>query len=152
MNTKQPAWTYAGNLGDATPLDHGGAFLLIDATGVYAPELEIYDADSREVSRVCLDPVHECPDLPGSYGDNPHHPNKPAWWDKNLQSIADTCGMEKAELAAMLCSDDATERAEGYLALIAHHGVFEFDQYPLKVTRSEAAERIAAIEALPAAL
>ena len=138
MSTNQPIWKYLANLGDATPLDYGGAFLLQDETGVYPPELWIYDADTRERSTVLLEPVKPCPDLPGDYGDNRFHPNHPAWWSKGLESIAATSGMAKDELAELLCSDEPQERAEGYLAIVAHHGVFEFDQYPYKYTRKEA--------------
>ncbi|NCC40917.1 MAG: hypothetical protein EOM21_16010 [Gammaproteobacteria bacterium] len=41
--TNQPVWKVIHNLGDATPLEYGGAFLLVDETGVYAPELIVWD-------------------------------------------------------------------------------------------------------------
>ena len=41
--TNQPSWKVIANLGDATPLEYGGAFLLVDETGVYCPELIVWD-------------------------------------------------------------------------------------------------------------
>jgi hypothetical protein len=43
METNQPSWKCICNLGDATPLEYGGAFLMIDETGVYDPELVVWD-------------------------------------------------------------------------------------------------------------
>jgi hypothetical protein len=43
MTTNQPQWVCAANLGDANPLGYGSKFLLIDATGVYDPELWVYE-------------------------------------------------------------------------------------------------------------
>jgi len=145
MKTNQPVWKYLGNLGDATPLDYGGALVMEDTTGVYPPELWIYDADTRERSTVILEPVKPCPELPNQYGDNKFHPNHPAWWSDKLASIAETAGMVPEELAELLCSMESMERAHGYQVLIAHHGVFEFDQYPLKLTRKEAGEWLESI-------
>jgi hypothetical protein len=41
--TNQPSWKVIANLGDATPLEYGGAFLKVDETGVYCPELIVWD-------------------------------------------------------------------------------------------------------------
>lgn len=39
--TRQPEWEYVANLGDASPIDHGGFFIFEDRTGVYPPEVEV---------------------------------------------------------------------------------------------------------------
>lgn len=40
----QPDWKFFDNLGDASPIDHGGLFVFTDATGVYAPEVEVLES------------------------------------------------------------------------------------------------------------
>jgi hypothetical protein len=147
MKTRQPVWKFAGNLGDATPLDHGGAFVLVDETGVYDPEIHLSNADTRERSFLVLEPVHECPNVPGQYGDNKFHPDFPAWWSDKLASVAECFGMEKGDLAEILLSKDPMERAAGYQTLVGYFGPYEFDQYPIKLTRKEARKWIASIDA-----
>lgn len=41
--TNQPSWKLLTNLGDVTPLEYGGAFLLVDETGVYDSELVVWE-------------------------------------------------------------------------------------------------------------
>lgn len=151
MSTKQPNWTLAGNIGDATPLEHGGAFVLVDSTGVHPPELHLFDADTRELSRVILEPVHPCPDLFGQCGDNEFHPDYPAWWSEKLARVAECVGADLDELSGLLCSSDPLERAHGYQKLISYHGEFELDQCLLTLSRKEAKERVAWYESLPLA-
>lgn len=45
----QPEWKYVCNLGDVSPIDHGGDFLYVDATGVYSPEIEHLVAPADDV-------------------------------------------------------------------------------------------------------
>lgn len=137
--TKQPVWKYLANLGDASPLWHGGAFVMEDTTGVYPPELWIYEEETRTRSTILLEPVIPCPDMPGQYSDNRFHPKHPAWWSDELESVASFQGMEIAELADMLTSDEPIERAVGYQRLAEYFGTYEFDQYPDKFTSEEEA-------------
>lgn len=52
MSTPQPVWKFIANLGDANPIDHGGYFVYIDETGVYAPEAELLvEPSDDEVQR-----------------------------------------------------------------------------------------------------
>lgn len=44
----QPVWEYITNLGDASPVDHGGAFVYRDKTGVYGVELEHLEPPSDD--------------------------------------------------------------------------------------------------------
>jgi len=52
METNQPVWNVIANLGDATPLEYGGAFLRIDETGVYDPELVAWDEPTVDRSPI----------------------------------------------------------------------------------------------------
>lgn len=49
--TNQPKWHCVANLGDVNPLEYGGAFVLIDATGVYPPELHVWDEPTGEPAK-----------------------------------------------------------------------------------------------------
>ena len=46
--TNQPDWRFVENQGDADPINHGGRFLYVDATGLYSPEIEILDPPEPE--------------------------------------------------------------------------------------------------------
>ena len=152
----QPQWKTIANLGDVNPIDHGGIFLKIDETGVYPPELEIletpiddgelwddetgdYGESVRwEVSRFVLE---RCTYINGTLSDNKFHPECPAWFDVDSLSIAVSADIPIDDFRAMLCSEDALQRAQGYLAIVGYHGVFNFDQYPLTLSHSEVLER-----------
>lgn len=140
MKTNQPAWHCIANLGDATPAEHGGDFLMIDRRGVYTPELWHYEPDTRQRSTIILDRCFRCPEIAGALSDNRFHVNSPAWFGKpdELASIAATSGLSDFELAEMLVSPCPAERAQGYLAIAGHYGFFEFDQYPRDYTEAEA--------------
>lgn len=140
MKTNQPAWHCIANLGDATPAEYGGDFLLIDRRGVYTPELWHYDPETRQLSAVLLERCTRCPEIPGALSDNRFHVNTPAWFGKpeDLASIAGTSGLSEFELAEMLVSPCPIERAQGYLAIAGHHGFYEFDQYPNDYTEEDA--------------
>lgn len=140
MSTNQPSWHCIANLGDATPSEYGGAFVLVDKRGVYTPELWLYDADSRALSCFSIERCTPCPSNPENLGDNRFHPELPAWFGtrEKLESAADSNGMEYHELEQHLTSSNPMERAWGYLSLVGHYGDFEFDQYPRKLTRKEA--------------
>lgn len=44
----QPQWKFVANLGDADPIENGGAFVFIDETGVYPPEVEILEEPAED--------------------------------------------------------------------------------------------------------
>lgn len=142
MKTNQPSWHCIANLGDVTPLDYGGAFVLIDKRGIYCPELWIYDADEKTLSTVLLELCTRCPSDENSVSDNRFHADSPAWFGnaEDLESIAATSDMSAYGLRDCLQSACPVERAHGYLAVISHHGIENFDQYPDKYTRKEATE------------
>lgn len=146
----QPKWKYLTNLGDASPLDHGGYFIFEDETGVYAAEAEYLevqedcggDPDGGTAYRFNLD---KCTYIDGVLSDNKFHPEHPAWFAKDLQTIADSFDMTVAEVAAKFCSDDPLERAWAYREVGVRWGFNEFDDDPLTLTEEEMQTRYADI-------
>lgn len=139
----QPVWKYIANLGDADPIEHDGAFLYVDSTGVYDPELELLvrqcgDEPTWQVYRVCLEP---CTFIDGVLSDNAFHKDYPAWFAKDIGHVSSFVGIDESDLIKLLCSLDPGERAEGYQCLIGHYGAYEFDQYPRRLDESEVRAR-----------
>jgi len=125
----QPVWRCVANLGDRDPLDHGGLFVYVDRTGVYPPEMERVEPDedgSLEVRRVVLDR---------------YHPNYPAWYAKDIGSVASFVGCDPEELCEDLCGSDPIPRAEAYRGILDYFGWDNGDDYPLTITVSEARQR-----------
>lgn len=143
----QPRWSLVANLGDVSPIEHGGAFVFVDTTGEHAPELEIWEeieADGGapalvQVSRITLEP-HTYQN--GALSDNPYHPDKPTWYARDLSGVASCVGMTTKELRGLLCSEDPIERANGYRALIDYFSLDNFDQYPRTLDRRAAICRL----------
>ena len=140
-------------LGDVNPVEHGGFWVLRDKTGSYCEEAELFDVDSRQLA-ACRFTLNRCTFINGVLSDNKYHPDKCAWFattpermklrpqdGRGLTDVARTVGIEEDELVRLLCSESPIERCRGYQCLIAHHGVYEFDQYPLYLSRSEAKRR-----------
>ena len=136
--TQQPDWKPLANLGDVNPIDHGGAFVLGDATGVYPPELVLVSPEESEneegdpiawtVSRIVCDRCYPC-NGGKEVSDNQFHRDSPAWF--SLHDVERSTGISSNELKDWLCSVDSVERATAYELLTCHYGAFEFDQYPL---------------------
>jgi hypothetical protein len=144
--TQQPNWQLIANLGDAHPIDHGGLFVSIDTTGVYAPEAELLvspDDDSGEwtVYRFSLD---QCTFVAGVLSDNKFHPDHAAWFAKPeaeranrpqdttyLSNVASCMGMDLDQLREWFCSANPIERAMAYQAVGDYHGFENLDGYPL---------------------
>lgn len=127
MDTPQPIWKLIANLGDCSVADYGGFLVYVDETGVYPPEVELYEPNDNAggvVSRFILEP-----DI-----------NR-EWFMSKLTEVAQTAGTSEAELRANLESADPIQKALGYRDLIGYFGAFEFDQYPLQLTETEAQER-----------
>lgn len=133
--TNQPAWKCRANLGDATPWDYGGAFVMVDETSTYPYELWLFEVPENENEptveyRILLEP---CTYQNGHISDNKYHPEYPAWFgtQERLAEMAEECGISILELISWFCSDDPVERAMAYQIAIDWHGPYEFDQYPL---------------------
>ena len=99
-----------------------------------------YEPETRQLSTILLDRCYRCPEIPGAVSDNRFHVNSPAWFGKpkDLTSIASTSDLSEFELIEMLVSPYPMERAQGYLAIAANCGFYEFDQYPQDNTEEEA--------------
>lgn len=141
----QPVWKYLANLGDATPLLYGGLFVYTDETGVYPPEAELLlepaddiDVDSPKarwtVFRFILEP---CTYINGVLSDNKYHPNKAAWFAKDLPSLASFIGMELETLISLFTSADPCQRAHAWQSVGDYWGFDNLDSYPEKYTRAE---------------
>jgi hypothetical protein len=149
MTTRQPKWIYRTNLGDASPLDHGGYFIFEDATEVYAPEAEHYDPETGQAHRFSLERMVKYMGklIPYSiYVQDPAglpHPvlSYEEWFSEDIPSIASFVGMEPDALRALFTSPDILARAEGYRCLGEYWGWDNLDGYPLTLTRKEAKER-----------
>ncbi len=134
----QPKWKLAANLGDTDPAEHGGFLVWVDETGVYPPEMSVYEPfhlpDERNETLYWT--VHEltldrCTFVNGHLSDNIYRPEEvEAWFWRSIPSVADSAGVSMTEVIRLLCSDDPVELADGYLSLGFHHGWHEFDNYP----------------------
>jgi hypothetical protein len=152
----QPDWECIGQLGDASPTEHGGYWILRDKTGVYPHEgeyLEVPEDEDGEylVYRIILD---RCTFIDGVLSDNKFHPEHCAWWattpekmkerpqdGKGLTDVANSMGMEESELVEQFCSEDALERAQAYRSVGEYHGFYNLDSDPLRLTRAEVRRR-----------
>lgn len=143
--TNQPKWKAIAQIGDASPLEYGGIWVLVDETGVYPPELEILevpdDEESKEprvVYRVVMEP-HTYVD--GVLSDNPSHPSHPVWYADDLKAICLCVDWKVKEIIECFCSSDPLERARAYRAVADYCGWHQFDQYPLNLTKFAACSR-----------
>lgn len=96
--SSQPKWKYVGNLGDKTPLEHGGLFVFVDETGVYPPEMELLEIDEEKLEAAEADEfANKADDDEKPYtayrvlledcfwdgrilSDNQFHKDEPAWF------------------------------------------------------------------------
>ena len=140
MKTKQPSWKFTANIGDVNPFEHG-RLLYVDSTGVYEPELVIFDNYHEEkkikVSRISCDRCTLQNNDPLTLSDNQYHADKPAWFANKLQSVADFVGQDVMTVAHDLCGSDPVARAIQYDNLVSYFGIYEFDSYPVEMTRSD---------------
>ena len=145
MKTNQPSWHCVANLGDQTPEDHGGAFVMVDKRGVYCPELWIIEPNDDDeegpatLFTVLLELCTRCKGTGGAISDNRFHNDRPAWFGslEDLKSSADASGVSCNDLTDMLCSSCPIERAQGYQVLAGSHGLHNFDQYPDLTSRED---------------
>lgn len=133
--TNQPTWKCKANLGDTHPWDYGGALVMEDTTGVYCPELWLFEVPDNEEeptveSRIQLE---RCTFQGSFISDNKFHPGVAAWFgtQERLSSMAEDSGISVLELINSFCSDDIVLRAAAYKIAADYHGLIEFDQYPL---------------------
>ena len=157
--TRQPNWKLVANLGNVHPIDHGGAFVYEDATGVYVPELEVLQCGNEHYPywQVYRFDIPRCTLANGVLSDNKFHPGVWVWFAKPeserkyrpqdttyLKNVADFRGTTEQEMVKSLTSENAIERASAYIAIAEYHGYENFDSYPLVFfKRTEVEERYA---------
>jgi hypothetical protein len=133
MTTKQPVWEFIANLGDVNVTQYGGFLIYRDATGVYPPEVELYETSEDETGGTVFRFILE-----------PDSANE--WWHSELPEVAQSCGQNVSQYHADLASGDPVRIATVYRDLVGYFGAFEFDQYPLQLTEAEAEERYREIQ------
>jgi len=139
METKQPKWKQVGTIGDINFVQHDGGPVFVDETGVYCPELE-YVQNMPEgdayVYRICLDPLKLSPAgklIPANFDETWPYPveHYTEWFDRDIDRVAGSIGIDRAEFVSALISDNPMARASAYEALAQYHGWENFDSYPL---------------------
>jgi len=138
----QPEWEFVANIGDATPIDYGGAFVFRDTTGVYAPELEVLQEpcdDGPEKWTVHRFSLETCTYENGVLSDNKFHKDHAAWFasEDDLASLASYTGQDVSQLIELFCSDDPMERAFAWQNVGQYWGYDNLDGYPLTLSRIE---------------
>jgi hypothetical protein len=137
----QPKWAFVANLGDLNPLDHGGYLVYRDRTGVYPPEAVRIEPRDRSwyVARFVLEP---CTYQDGVLSDNPFHPDRPAWFAKDLPAIGRFMGDDGPDgVIEDLCSEDPVQRALGYQAVGLYLGFHQFGDAEIVTGRVEMRRR-----------
>lgn len=128
----QPSWHCVANFGDATPEDHGGAFLMIDKRGIYTPELWVFEPDEEDekkgrLCRFSIEHLTRCKGNENCLSDNRFHNDIPAWFGKesDLKRVAETFGVSFYTLHSELQGAPG-ERAHHYYSLFFYHGADNF--------------------------
>jgi hypothetical protein len=150
--TNQPSFHCIANIGDATPLLRGGAFVLVDKRGCYDPELLILEPEGsdrygdptswKRYTIVC-ERLTEIRDSDGNcvaLSGNPFLVNLAAWFASvaSLRSLASFLGLPVSELAHMAVSSDPVSRAQFYKSAVEYHGHGNFQAEPEEMSRKEA--------------
>ena len=125
----QPSYWCIANIGDANPIEHGGAFILVDRNGIYPPTMIILEREDYgdsvgfELVTVELEDLTVTSD--GGLCDNKFHCNLHAWFGdpSTLKAIAAYAGKSLEQLRGQFVSDDPKIRAMAYRDLVSYQGV-----------------------------
>lgn len=142
MTTQQPKWKLVAQLGDTSPVEYGGYFILEDTTGVYDPEgwfLQSPDTDESPEGWVLFRFTFEpCTYENGVLSDNKFHKNNPAWFADDIEQLANFIGAKPEELTTQLVTGTIVDRAYAWQSIGCYHGFDNLDSYPLTFkTRAE---------------
>lgn len=134
MPTLQPSFWCVANIGDVDPLNHGGAFVLVDRRGNYCPELHILepigeddygDPTSWELYKVLMENCTLFRDGNGEpvLSDNCHHPTSCAWFadGDDLASLASYIGATVDSLCDLFVGN-LLQRATAWKVVHDYHG------------------------------
>lgn len=145
MTTKQPSYWCVASIGDATPLEHGGKFVLVDKTGVYSPVMLVLEVHDNQVAPNCNHTLHHVelepcfivhsslsPEGKKCLSTNKFHTGHVEWFGdaESLQSMASYIGASVDELIDRLVSSSPVNRATGYDVVASCHGLSNFDSEP----------------------
>ena len=149
--TKQPVWRCLANIGDANPFEYGGEFIMIDTTGVYAPELWVYDYDryGDRVIQVVMARCFVCEKGKG-VSDNSYHKNEAAWFGDReaIGILAGYIGYSHKAVVAALTYDNVSnfketvERAHAWSSLLSYYGADELCAEALHWSRLVAKQKL----------
>lgn len=146
MKTQQPSYWCIENIGDVDPVEHGGAFVLVDRTGVYNPVLLILEGDCanghslHDIELDSLIRIKDEDDRLDSLSDNRFNPDVPAWFGdkKSLQDLANFSGHSYDSLLNSFLSSCPVERAFPYMSAFLFYGSENLGGNPRKITNEKA--------------
>ena len=134
MPTLQPSFWCVANIGDADPLNHGGAFVLVDRRGNYCPELYILEPIGEDDCgyptswELHIVQMEQCTydrkwDGKPLLSDNRYHPTFRTWFasEKDLASLASYVGTSVENLCFCF-TGTLLERATAWKAVFDYHG------------------------------
>jgi hypothetical protein len=125
------------SIGDRDPIAYGGAFVYVDETGVYPPEMTVFEPAYEEewdndgensilrIYRIILEPNV-----------------KNEWWYEKLADVSQWSGLPVEYYHEMLEGEGSIGiKAMAYNDLIEYFGFENFDFYPEEMTATAAYDR-----------
>lgn len=127
-------WTIAkatvlDTIGDINPVEYGGGYVLDSGDGPWIEYFSGLDCEDTETLQVYRVPV---PDHVWDVHD---------WATREMSSMADTVGMDVAELRALGHSLELPDRVYALEVIALTWGWEKLDHYPLHLTEAELLER-----------
>ena len=121
--------SWVGQIGDVNFLDHSGGPVYKTESGYRVDYVEPPSDDDDFESKKARWTIYSV-DLESGMAD---------WAD--LEAVSDSSGVPLVTLKRRLQSDNYRELAHALMDVTGHYGWYEFDQYPLSLTRKEVEER-----------
>lgn len=138
----QPELECVAQLGDVSPVEHGGYWVFRDKTGQFPAQVEyLIPPEENEFGLSFRFDLHKCTYQDGILSENEFHPTHPAWFADDLSKVADCSGYPLEKLIQDFCSDDLVCLARAYEMVANYHGWENFDSYPLELRTRECRKR-----------